>query len=181
MLRLAARLRALAGALACALVIVAAMAHQARAEDNPARADLADAQPRAAPKPPRPRVAARAPRHPARSQGASLTGVYGPLAAKAREIVAACGSRVVSGVRRTRVAGTRRMSQHASGRAVDLRGNPACIYARLRGWRGGYSTDYATAPGGPHVHVSLGGREDGRRFAHRASRPRYAARGHRRI
>lgn len=176
MLASAARLRALA----CALVIVAAMAHQARAEDNPARADLAYAQPGAA-EPPHRRAAARAPRHPARSQGASLTGVYGPLAAKAREIVAACGSRVVSGVRRTRVAGTRRMSQHASGRAVDLRGNPACIYARLRGWRGGYSTDYATAPGGPHVHVSLGGCEDGRRFAHRASRPRYAARGHRRI
>ena len=98
-----------------------------------------------------------------------LGGVYGPLAARAREIVAACGSRVVSGVRRTRVAGTRRMSLHASGRAVDMAGNPACIYAHLRGWPGGYSTDYGRVR---HVHISLGGREDGARFAHRSSRVR---------
>lgn len=104
-----------------------------------------------------------------------LSGVYGPLAMKAREISAACGSRVISGVRHTRVAGTRHMSLHASGRAVDMQGNPACIYARLRGWSGGYSTDYGRVR---HVHISLGGREDGVRFAHRGRRTyhRYASR-----
>ncbi len=94
-----------------------------------------------------------------------LRGVAPELAAKAREIVSACGSRVISGVRHTRVAGTRRMSLHASGRAVDMAGNPGCIYARLRGWPGGYSTDYGRVR---HVHISgPGGREDGLRFAHR--------------
>jgi len=92
-----------------------------------------------------------------------LSGVSAPLAAKARQIVSACGSTVISGLRHTRVAGTGRMSLHASGRAVDLRGNPACIYGHLAGWPGGYSTDYGRVL---HVHVSLGGREDGIRFAH---------------
>lgn len=100
-----------------------------------------------------------------------LHGVYGPLAAKASEIVSACGSRVVSGVRHTRVAGTRRWSLHASGHAVDMQGNPGCIYAHLRGWPGGYSVDYGRVR---HVHISLGGREDGARFAHRSQRTRLA-------
>lgn len=51
-----------------------------------------------------------------------LSGVYGPLAMKAREISAACGSRVISGVRHTRVAGSRHWSLHASGHAVDMQG-----------------------------------------------------------
>ena len=100
-----------------------------------------------------------------------LAGVYAPLAAKAREIESACGSRVISGLRHTRVAGTQRWSLHASGHAVDMQGNPACIYARLRGWGGGYSVDYARVH---HVHISLGGREDGVRFAHRGGRTRIA-------
>ena len=100
-----------------------------------------------------------------------LAGVYAPLAAKAREIEEACGSRVISGVRHTRIAGSRRWSLHASGRAVDMQGNPGCIYARLRGWSGGYSTDYGRVR---HVHISLGGREDGIRFAHRGGRTRIA-------
>ena len=94
----------------------------------------------------------------------SLRGVHPVLAAKARQIVRACGSHVVSGVRRTRVAGSRRMSLHASGRAVELRGNPRCIYARLKGWPGGVSTDYGRVR---HVHLSWGGNEHGRRFVHR--------------
>lgn len=102
-----------------------------------------------------------------------LAGVYAPLAAKAREIEAACGSRVISGRRHTRVAGTRRWSLHASGHAVDMQGNPRCIYAHLRGFAGGYSTDYGRVR---HVHISLGGREDGARFAHRGGRVRYARR-----
>lgn len=100
-----------------------------------------------------------------------LAGVYAPLAARAREIESACGSRVVSGLRHTRVAGTRRWSLHAFGHAVDMVGNPGCIYERLRGWPGGYSTDYGRVR---HVHISLGGREDGIRFAHRGGRTRVA-------
>lgn len=100
-----------------------------------------------------------------------LDGIYAPLAAKAREIESACGSRVISGLRHTRVAGSRRWSLHASGHAVDMQGNQGCIYARLRGWSGGYSTDYGRVR---HVHISLGGREDGIRFAHRGGRTRIA-------
>jgi hypothetical protein len=51
---------------------------------------------------------------------------------------------------------------HASGRAVDIRGNPSCIHGHLQGWPGGYSVDY----GVQHVHISLGGHEDGLRFSH---------------
>jgi len=97
------------------------------------------------------------------AQAANLNGVVAPLAAKARQIQAACGSRVISGVRHTRIAGTRRMSLHASGRAVDMSGNPRCIYAQLKGWPGGYTVDYGRAR---HVHISYGGREHGLRFAH---------------
>lgn len=183
MLKLAALHRALAGALGCALILAAALTHQARADDRvmayaPAVESVATRPAHVAIRRAlRGRVTPRVHAH-ARGHGASLAGVYAPLAAKARAIMVTCGSRVVSGVRHTRVAGTGRMSQHATGHAVDMQGNPGCIYAHLRGWRGGYSTDYATAPGGPHVHVSLGGREDGRRFAHRHSRSRYAVRRH---
>lgn len=101
-----------------------------------------------------------------------LTGVVPRLAEKASQIVADCGSRVISAVRHTYVAGTRRISLHASGRAVDLAGAPGCIYAHLRGWPGGYSTDYARVR---HVHVSYdphGRREWGVRFAHGGGRHR---------
>ncbi len=108
----------------------------------------------------------------------SMAGVVGPLAAKAQQIVATCGSRVVSAVRRgSRIRGGHQ-SNHASGRAVDLQGNPRCIYAMLRGWPGGVSTDYGSAPGGAHVHVSYspGGMEWGLRFAHgRRGYTRYAS------
>jgi hypothetical protein len=110
---------------------------------------------------------------------AGLSGVVPPLAAKAREITAACGSKVISGVRHTRIAGTRLMSLHASGRAVDIQGNPSCIYRHLANWPGGYSTDYARISP-PHVHISYdpNGREWGRRFAHHhvKKRTRYAGR-----
>src|SRR5215475_14138359 len=68
------------------------------------------------------------------SGSTSLSGVVAPLAEKVREIVSACGSRVISSVRHTHVAGSRRMSLHASGRAVDVAGNPGCIYRQLAGW-----------------------------------------------
>jgi hypothetical protein len=81
---------------------------------------------------------------------------------------------VISGYRPgARIAGSGHASMHASGRAVDIRGNPQCIYSHLHGWSGGYSTDYASVQ---HVHISLGGREDGLRFAHHAARHRHSRR-----
>jgi hypothetical protein len=96
----------------------------------------------------------------ARSGSVSLAGVTPVLAAKARAISAACGSSVISAVSRR---GNR--SNHPIGRAVDMRGNPSCIYAQLKGWPGGYTTDYRSAG---HVHISYnpGGQEWGLRFAH---------------
>lgn len=105
-----------------------------------------------------------------------LDRVVGPLASKVRQIQSACGSVVISSVRHTRVARSRHMSLHASGRAVDLRGNPRCIYAQLRGWTdhgGGYSIDYGSVQ---HVHISYGGREAGLAFRHQGGRTRYASR-----
>jgi hypothetical protein len=176
MLRPAARKGAFAGALACALFVGLGGASPARAEDDPARAYAAAVATGDASAHRAIRLGLTGRRHARAARGASLAGVSAPLAAKAREIVAACGARVVSGLRRTRVAGTRRMSLHASGRAVDLAGDPDCIYARLRGWSGGVSIDYGAVG---HVHISLGGREDGRRFAHNRVTRRAYARRHR--
>lgn len=110
---------------------------------------------------------------PAEAAGVSMSGVVGALVTKANEIVSACGSVVLSGVRRGAVvAGTHHASLHASGHAIDIRGNPSCIYGRLRNWSGGVSTDYGSVQ---HVHFSLGGREDGLRFRHGSHR-RHASR-----
>ena len=104
-----------------------------------------------------------------------LRGIYSPLANKVREICSVCGSTVISGVRHTRVAGSGRWSLHTSGNAVDIRGNPRCIYSQLQGFPGGYSTDYGRVN---HVHISLGGREDGLRFAHGGHGHKHYARHH---
>lgn len=104
-----------------------------------------------------PMVAAR------RADGARVGGLVAPLAEKVAQISAACGAQVISGVRHTHVAGTGTMSLHASGQAVDMRGNPGCVYGMLQGWTGGYTTDYGRVH---HVHISWGGREQGLRFAH---------------
>lgn len=104
------------------------------------------------------------------SQGYS-SGLVGPLQAKLASIQASCpGTHAISGVRHTRIAGTRRMSLHAQGKAVDVRGPYGCIYAQLKGWSGGYSTDAGRVQ---HIHISYddaGGREMGLRFAHGGGR-----------
>lgn len=103
----------------------------------------------------------------------SLAGVVAPLAAKAREIQAACGSRIISSIRHTYIAGTGgRLSLHASGRAVDIAGNPSCIYPLVRHWPGGVSVDYARVR---HVHLSYApnGPEWGVRFRHYSGRHRH--------
>lgn len=108
----------------------------------------------------------------------SSRGLVAPLKDKAEAILAACpGSYIMSAVRHTRVRGSGRLSLHASGRAVDMAGNPACIYRELAGWPGGVSTDYSRVR---HVHFSYspGGSEWGLRFAHwqprKARHVRYA-------
>lgn len=101
-----------------------------------------------------------------------LAGVNPVLAAKVALIVGTCGSRVISTVRHTYVAGTHRISQHANGTAVDITGNPACIYGQLHGWEGGYSVDYGAVR---HVHISIGGREAGARFVHGGGHRRHYA------
>lgn len=97
-------------------------------------------------------------------------GIVAPLAAKVVELQSACGSAVISGVRHTYVRHTRRLSLHASGKAVDMRGNPRCLYAQLAGWQGGYSVDYGRVG---HVHISWdqdGGKEWGAHFRHGVKR-----------
>ena len=101
-----------------------------------------------------------------RSGRTSMSGVVPALAAKIAQIQSACpGAHVISTIRHTRIRGSGRLSLHATGEAVDMRGNPSCVYAQLRDWPGGYSTDYGRAQ---HIHISLAanGREAGLRFAH---------------
>ena len=100
------------------------------------------------------------------TKGVSVSGIVPALAAKVAQIQASCpGAHVISGVRHTRVRGSGRMSLHSTGEAVDMRGNPSCVYAQLRDWPGGYTTDYGRVQ---HIHISLSssGREMGLRFAH---------------
>lgn len=117
---------------------------------------------------------------PTTTYAVSLNGVHHELRSKVESILSACpGSRVISAIRHTRIAGSRHMSLHASGRAVDMTGNPGCLYTQLKDWPGGYSTDYARMR---HVHISIGGPEQGLRFAHGGGRKkaRRYARTHRR-
>lgn len=113
---------------------------------------------------------------PAPGRSRSLNGIVAPLAAVAHEIVHACGSHIMSAMRNSFVAFTHRLSLHAIGRAVDITGNPRCIYAHLRRWPGGVSVDYHSVRCHgrpcPHVHVSYAphSHEWGTRFVHAGTR-----------
>lgn len=100
-------------------------------------------------------------------KGRSLIGIVKPLAAKVMQIASLCpGTVVISTVRPgARVRGSGRPSLHRSGKAVDIAGPYRCIYAALKGFPGGVSTDAHRVR---HVHLSWDpkGREWGRRFAH---------------
>jgi len=95
----------------------------------------------------------------------SLKEFPAPLVKKVTEIQKACGSQIVSAYRPGAVTPYGNASEHAFKRAVDLSGNPDCIYEHLHGWEGGVSIDYTVVG---HVHVSWhpGGTEQGARFAH---------------
>lgn len=91
------------------------------------------------------------------SGGASLGGIVSTLQAK-------CGAKVISSHR----AGSRtpggQQSCHATGQAVDMTGNYACMYSVLRSWPGGYTTDAGRCK---HIHISSCKMEYGMRFNHR--------------
>ena len=89
---------------------------------------------------------------------------------KLREIQNSCGGfHVVSTTcgphgHSYHVAGTSRVSLHCLGLASDfVVDNYSCAYNHLQGWPGGYSVDPLVVR---HIHISLGGREDGVRFVH---------------
>lgn len=109
----------------------------------------------------------------------SLAGFPVPLQKMVATLQSQCGATITSAYRPgARVAGSGRPSLHASKRAVDLQArNPSCLYATLKRVRyaGGYSTDYRAVN---HLHMSWGGGEHGRRFAHyqRSYRIRVASR-----
>jgi hypothetical protein len=98
----------------------------------------------------------------------SISGLPEPLVRKVEEIKQHCpGFHVVSAYRPgARVAGSGRLSLHAVHKAVDIAGpHPQCAYARLHGWPGGVSIDYARVH---HIHMSWSphGHEWHARFAH---------------
>lgn len=109
--------------------------------------------------------------------GKSLDGIVAPLAAKILSVASLCpGTTVISTVRPGAVVrGSGRPSLHRYGKAVDIAGPYGCLYAALKGFPGGVSTDAHRVR---HIHISYdkGGREWGSRFAHfgGSRRTRYA-------
>lgn len=106
--------------------------------------------------------AAQPSRHHKRASRRSYRGLGGinwKLGQAFRFVSARCaGTSVVSGVRRTYIAGSRRRSLHWTGNALDFRAsNYNCAYRALRayGWRWGMSRDAWRCR---HIHISYGGR-----------------------
>lgn len=107
----------------------------------------------------------------------SLAGFPVPLQKMVATLQSECGARITSAYRPgARVAGSGRPSLHSVKKAVDLQArNSSCLYATLKRARyaGGYSTDYRAVN---HLHMSWGGREHGRRFAHYSGSRNYRIR-----
>jgi hypothetical protein len=74
---------------------------------------------------------------PVHAEQFSLDDFPAPLVKKVVEIKKACGSQIVSAYRPGAVTPYGNASEHAFRRAVDLSGNPKCIYEHLQGWEGG--------------------------------------------
>ena len=92
------------------------------------------------------------------SGGGSLGRIVSTLQAK-------CGAKVISGFRAGAVIPGGGQSCHATGQAVDMTGNYACMYSVLRSWPGGYTLDSGRCR---HIHISSCKREWGLRFNHRS-------------
>ena len=98
-------------------------------------------------------------------------GLIEPLRQKVLELVAACKTRVISTYCRGGVT-----PNHRRGLAADVQGDYSCVYAHLKGWPGGYSTDHARVA---HVHISYSHRHEwGLRFAHGGHTHTMSARRH---
>lgn len=113
-----------------------------------------------------------------RAGSRDLRNITPVLAVKIREILGACQTKVVSGYRPSAtIAGSGHASLHSRfpAEAVDVAGDPRCIYARLKHWKGGYSVDYAAVR---HVHISFAHdrKEHGARFTHHQSYRHHYAR-----
>lgn len=89
-------------------------------------------------------------------------GVHPKLISAYRYVGSRCkGTRIVSGVRKTRVRGYRRYrrSLHWTGNALDFRSSSyKCAYAALAsyGWKSGWSRDGVRCR---HIHISYGGKK----------------------
>jgi hypothetical protein len=94
---------------------------------------------------------------PGYSGGASLGGIVSTLQAR-------CGAKVISSHRPGSVTPGGVQSCHATGQAVDMTGNYACMLSVLRSWPGGYTTDPGRCK---HIHISSCKMEWGMRFNHR--------------
>lgn len=104
----------------------------------------------------------------------AIAGLHPVLKAKVQEITAACKTHVVSTYCRGGMT-----PNHGGGFAADLQGDPECIKSHMAGWKGGMSTDYYTAPGTKHYHISYSRKHEwGLRFAHyHGGKTRTAKRG----
>ena len=94
-----------------------------------------------------------------RSSGgsASLSGIVARLRSQ-------CGAKVISSHRPGSRTPGGQQSCHATGQAVDMTGNYACMYGVLKSWPGGYTTDAGRCR---HIHISSCKMEWGMRFNHR--------------
>lgn len=91
------------------------------------------------------------------SGGASLGGIVSTLQAR-------CGAKVISATRPGARTPFGNMSCHATGQAVDMTGNYACMYSVLKSWPGGYTLDSGRCR---HIHISSCKMEWGMRFNHK--------------
>lgn len=81
------------------------------------------------------------------------------------QLKAQCGAKVISGYRPGARTPFGVRSCHATGQAVDMVGNYACMYRVLaRSHRGGYTLDSGRCK---HIHISWCKMEWGMRFNHR--------------
>ena len=90
------------------------------------------------------------------SGGASLSEIVARLQSQ-------CGAKIISSVRPGARTPFGVQSCHATGQAVDMTGNYACMYSVLRSWPGGYTTDSGRCR---HIHISSCRMEYGLRFKH---------------
>lgn len=81
----------------------------------------------------------------------------------------ACGQVLaISGLRNTKVRGTKRVSLHAKGLAIDYQvADTTCALMQAKDFKGGHTTDYTkVTPNHFHISWAPGSREYGKKFTH---------------